>query len=107
MAVKRRKLRGKRLLIVAGTLAGATLIGCGDDGSPMDAPVANLLPPIDSAVDAPADSAADSATDAPPSDSSMDATTDGATDAASDTLMPIDAPVANLLPPPDSSADGA
>nr|NIS33578.1 hypothetical protein [Actinomycetota bacterium]NIU68446.1 hypothetical protein [Actinomycetota bacterium]NIW30273.1 hypothetical protein [Actinomycetota bacterium]NIX22694.1 hypothetical protein [Actinomycetota bacterium] len=87
MAVKRRKLRGKQLLIVAGSLAGASFMGCTEDSRPTDAAtdgsadstvdtsvsdtaVANLIPPPDSALmDAPVDSTVD--------DGSMDATTDG------------------------------
>ncbi|NIR28933.1 MAG: hypothetical protein GWN84_06385, partial [Gammaproteobacteria bacterium] len=48
---KRRKLRGKRLLMVSGALAGASFFGCGDDGGgDMDAIVANLIPPGDTSV---------------------------------------------------------
>jgi hypothetical protein len=76
---KRRKLRGKRLLIVSGALAGASLFGCGDDGGGgMDAIVANLIPPEDTSI--PDTSGGDSAMDS----SAVDATSDGSADASGD-----------------------
>ncbi len=75
---KRRRLRGKKLLIVSGAIAGASFIGCGDDAT------ANLI--------------------APPDTGAMDSSADAADTGATDTGMPFDA-VANLLPPPDSSVD--
>lgn len=128
---KRRVLRGKKLLVAAG-IAATSIVGCNDvvanlvappdsgdeldanmpeDASTMmpDAVVANLVAPPDSGTDAggmDSGTEADSGTDA---GSSTDAGSDGG---ATDADMPDDsavigfpdAPVANLLPPPDGSA---
>jgi hypothetical protein len=79
---RRRKLRGKRLLIVSGALAGASLFGCGDDGGGgMDAIVANLIPPEDTSIPdtSGGDGAMDSAAEDAASDGSAgDAAGDGA-----------------------------
>lgn len=83
----RRRLRGKKLLIVSGAIAGVSMLGCGDDAT------ANLI--------------------APPDTGAMDTGTgDGATDSAvEDTGVVldsmIDAPVANLIAPPDTGPDSA
>jgi len=75
---KRRKLRGKRLLVATVTLAGAGasfMHGCGEST------VANLVPP-------------------PPLDATFDATLDAMDDAT------MDAVVANLVaPPPDAGPE--
>jgi hypothetical protein len=76
---KRRKIRGKKLLIVSGALVGASMMGCGDSAT------ANLLPPPDTGT----------------MDSSMDAADTSTGDTSTDTVAPIDAPVANLIAPPD------
>lgn len=93
---KRRRLRGKKLLIVSGAIAGVSFVGCGD------AATANLIAPpdtgsMDSAMDA-ADTFADTASDTTTGDSaSGDAMPDSA-------VIPIDA-VANLIAPPDTGPD--
>ena len=75
---KRRKLRGKKLLVATVSLAGAGasfMPGCGD------ATVANLVPP-------------------PPLDATFDATIDAMDDGT------MDAVVANLVaPPPDAGPE--
>jgi len=92
---KRRKLRGKKLLVVSAAIASAGIVGvvgCGDDGgstpdAAIDAPVANLIPPPDAAMDAAVDAAVDAAMDAMEADA-------------------MEAAVANLVaPPPDSGPD--
>jgi hypothetical protein len=83
---KRRHLRGKKLLIVSGAIAGVSFIGCGDDAT------ANLIAPPDTG-------AMDSAADA--DDGAADSTV---TDALLDTNIPFDA-VANLIAPPDVGPD--
>lgn len=110
---KRRVLRGKKLLVAAG-LAGASLFGCEDetvanlvappDSGSMDAagPVANLVVPADSSFDR-----VDSGFDA--GDEDAGETVEDAGETAEDAGEPSDAmvigfpdaPVANLLPPPD------
>ncbi len=90
---KRRKLRGKKLLVVSVAIASAGavgVVGCGDDApSPpdaaIDAPVANLLPPPEAGLDA-----------------SIDAAVDAMNDAMDDATM--EAAVANLGPPPDAGS---
>ncbi len=85
---KRRRLRGKKLLIASGAIAGASMIGCGDD-----AVTANLIPPPDTGA---MDSAADAAEDSSSGDTG-----------AGDTGVALDA-VANLIPPPDTGlSDGS
>jgi len=90
---KRRKLRGKKLLVVTAAIASAGaigVVGCGDDdaGQPdaaIDAPVANLIPPPEAGVDAAVDAAVDAMGEAG-----------------------MDAAVANLVPPPpEAGADDA
>lgn len=75
---ERRKIRGKKLLVVSAGIVGASMLGCSDET------VANLVaPPVDA-------SSADAMPDAPSRDADL-----------------MDAPVANLLPPPDSSFEDA
>jgi len=95
---KRRRLRGKKLLVVSGALAGASLFAsCSDDAT------ANLIAPPDTgSMDSSADGG-DGSTDTSTGDTS---TTDtGAGDATPDTTIPFDA-VANLIAPPDVGIDG-
>lgn len=103
---KRRRIRGKKLLIVSASLGAASFLACGDDDR--GGPIANLLPPPDSG---PSDAAMDApvANLLPPPDSGFDASSmeDAAADDAdqasdADTVF-LDAPIANLLPPPDGS----
>lgn len=95
---QRRRLKGKKLLVASFGLGAASTFGCGDsDGTgPPDA-VANLvMPPQEAGMDAPADAAADAEMDADaPADAQMDAPVDAPS---------FDAPVANLVLPPDGSA---
>jgi hypothetical protein len=59
---RRRRLRGKKLLIVSASIAG--IAACGDDMGPPDALVANLVLPMDSGhLDASEDSGATDAGD--------------------------------------------
>ena len=72
---RRRRIRGKKLLIVAAGIAGAAALGCGggdevgnpfpppeDSGAFMDGPVANLVaPPPDSGFDGAVDAGDDDA----------------------------------------------
>jgi hypothetical protein len=108
---KRRRIHGKKLLIVAG-LQGASMMGCGDDS------VANLIapPPSDSSMDAMDSESAVANLVAPPPDADADAQTDAMemdadepTDAETDAMeldaMELDAPVANLIAPPDGGED--
>ena len=85
---KRRKLRGKRLLVATVSLAGAGasfMPGCGD------AAVANLVPPpphdatLDATLDATPDATPDATSDATP-DAMPDATPDATPDAMPDPL---------------------
>ena len=104
---KRRRIRGKKLLIVSASLGAAGFMACADRDRGPD-PVANLLPPpdagpVDAFMDAPV------ANLLPPPDAGFDASMmeDAASGDAGETsdadVSFLDAPVANLLPPPDGS----
>jgi len=80
---KRRRLRGKKLLVVSMTIAGASVMGAHGCAT-----VANLVPP-------------------PPLDGGPDATADAAPDATPDATIDdgaVDAVVANLVAPPPMDA---
>jgi hypothetical protein len=91
MTAKRRRLRGKKLLIASAGLASASAFAsCGDDT------VANLLPPPDTGrVDGGGRDGGGEGMDAQIRDASRDAP-------ASFDVGLEELPVANLLPPPDA-----